>query len=137
MLIRLSPTALDVVVMLASSSESNQRVPKQQRSGGSCFPADCRLIAGFSPLVMKPDLMATIRSIPQQISGAAFATIEQPSPFAGGVAIGRLPNFAQPKAVASLLPSQYRFVGPGEIIRLPSIAKGWMFKNAATSIEGH
>ena len=85
---------------------------------------------------MKTDLVATIWPIPQQISGAAFAAKEQPSPFAGGMSVGRLPDFAHPKAVASLLPAQYRFVGPGEVIRLPSIAKGWMFKDAAASIEG-
>ena len=129
MLIRLSPTT-------TTPSEDDQRIAKGNRCGARRLTANPWFIAVFAALVMASDLMTTVRPIPQQISGAAFAAIEQPSPFAGGVAIGRLPDFAHPKADASLLPAQYCFVGPGEAVCLPSIAKGWMFKDAAASIKG-
>ena len=130
MLIRLLPIA-------TTPSERDQRVSKRQRRCRRGLSADCRFIAVFPALVMETDLVRAFPSMPKQLNRRSLALIEQPRPFTRGMTVSRLPHFTYPKAASIEPPPQCRFIGTREVVCLPSVAKGGMFKNAATSTEGH
>lgn len=111
----------------------NEKVTERDRGGARRPPTDRRLVTRFPALVMEPNLMTTIGSMPTEWRRFTGAAVEKPCTLPGLVAVGRLPYFANP--VAAIEPP-FAGLGTRETEFLPSITERRVLENAAPTSDG-